>query len=136
MSATLKLTHKAIGVEVRRGTYDVVLDGEQLGAVAMNDTFETPIEAGHHSLQLHRKELLADLSVVLPRPQPGDLGPSPLDTTGDHKITSQLPYRRSACKPTRPRASVPARRPDPHQRIASLISNAPRLLSHRRRQSR
>jgi hypothetical protein len=52
MSATLKLTHKAIGVEVRRGTYDVVLDGEQLGAVAMNDTFETPIEAGHHSLQI------------------------------------------------------------------------------------
>jgi hypothetical protein len=24
MSATLKLTHKAIGAEVRRGTYDVV----------------------------------------------------------------------------------------------------------------
>ena len=28
MSAKLKLTHKAIGVEVRRGTYDVVVDGE------------------------------------------------------------------------------------------------------------
>ena len=26
MSATLKLTHKAIGVEVRRGTFDVVVD--------------------------------------------------------------------------------------------------------------
>jgi hypothetical protein len=27
MSAALTLTHKTIGAEVRRGTYDVVLDG-------------------------------------------------------------------------------------------------------------
>jgi hypothetical protein len=32
MSATLKLAHKAIGAEVRRGTYDVVLDGERVGS--------------------------------------------------------------------------------------------------------
>jgi len=38
MSATLKLTHKAIGVEVRRGTFDVVVDGERVGSVEMNDT--------------------------------------------------------------------------------------------------
>jgi len=31
MSATLRLTHKAIGAEVRRGTYDVVFDGERVG---------------------------------------------------------------------------------------------------------
>ena len=36
MSATLKLTHKTIGVEVRRGTYDVVLDGERVGSVEMS----------------------------------------------------------------------------------------------------
>ena len=48
MSATLKLTHKAIGLEVRRGTYDVVIDGERVGSVEMNDTIELPIEAGHH----------------------------------------------------------------------------------------
>ena len=29
MAATLKLTHKAIGVEVRRGTYDIVVDGQR-----------------------------------------------------------------------------------------------------------
>ena len=52
MSATLKLTHKAIGAEVRRGTYDVVLDGEHVGSVEMNDTFETPIEPGRHTLQI------------------------------------------------------------------------------------
>ena len=52
MSATLKLTHKAIGAEVRRGTYDVVLDGDRVGSVAMNDTIEIPVEPGRHTLQI------------------------------------------------------------------------------------
>ena len=52
MSATLMLTHKAIGVEVRRGTYDIVLDGERVGSVELNDTFETPVEPGRHTLQV------------------------------------------------------------------------------------
>ena len=52
MSATLKVTHKAIGAEVRRGTYDVVVDAERVGSVEMNDSIEIPIEAGHHSLQV------------------------------------------------------------------------------------
>jgi hypothetical protein len=52
MSAMLKLTHKAIGAEVRRGTYDAILDGERIGSVEMNDTLETPIEPGRHTLQL------------------------------------------------------------------------------------
>ena len=44
MSATLKLTHKAIGAEVRRGTYDVAVDGKRVGSVEMNDTIEIPVE--------------------------------------------------------------------------------------------
>jgi hypothetical protein len=52
MSATLKLTHKAIGAEVRRGRYDIALDGKRVGSVEMNDTFETPIEPGRHTLQV------------------------------------------------------------------------------------
>jgi hypothetical protein len=52
MSATLKLTHKSIGVEVRRGPYDIVLDGQHVGSVNMNDTFETPTEPGRHTLQV------------------------------------------------------------------------------------
>jgi len=53
MSATLKLTHKAIGAEVRRGTYDVVVDGKRVGSVEMNDTIEMPVEPGRHTLQIH-----------------------------------------------------------------------------------
>jgi hypothetical protein len=51
MSATLKLTHKAIGAEVRRSPYDIVLDGERVGSVEMNDTFEASVEPGRHTLQ-------------------------------------------------------------------------------------
>jgi hypothetical protein len=52
VSATLRLTHKAIGAEVRRGAYEVVLDGERVGSVEMNATFETPVEPGHHTVQI------------------------------------------------------------------------------------
>jgi hypothetical protein len=52
MSAILTLTHKAIGAEVRRGPYDVVLDGERVGSLEMNDTIETPVEPGRHTLQI------------------------------------------------------------------------------------
>ena len=52
MSATLRLTHKAIGTEVRRGTYDVRVDGEHVGSVEMNKTIEIPIEVGRHALQV------------------------------------------------------------------------------------
>ena len=52
MSATLKLTHKSIGAEVRRGAYDVVVDGEKVGSVEMNDSIEIPTEPGHHTLQI------------------------------------------------------------------------------------
>lgn len=53
MSATLKLTHKAIGAEVRRGTFDVMVDGERVGSVEMNNSIKIPIEPGCHALQVH-----------------------------------------------------------------------------------
>ena len=52
MPATLKVTHKAIGAEVRRGTYDVVLNGARAGSVDMNHTIEIPVEPGRHTLQV------------------------------------------------------------------------------------
>ncbi len=52
MSATLQVTHRTIGVEIRRGTYEVVLDGERVGSVELNDTFETAVEPGRHTLKI------------------------------------------------------------------------------------
>jgi hypothetical protein len=50
--ATLRLTHKAIGAEIRRGTYEALVDGEPVGLVAMNETIEIPVDEGRHTLQL------------------------------------------------------------------------------------
>ena len=52
MTATLKMTHNAIGTEVRRGTYDIVLDDQLVGSVDMNATTELPVEPGRHTLQV------------------------------------------------------------------------------------
>jgi len=52
MSATLEVSRKTIGVEVRRGSYDVLVDGERVGSVALHETFEMPVEAGRHTLQV------------------------------------------------------------------------------------
>lgn len=52
MSATLKLTHRTIGVEVRRGTYEAMVDGKHAGAVELNETVEIPVEPGRHTLKL------------------------------------------------------------------------------------
>ncbi len=52
MSATLRLTHKTIGVEIRRGTYDVVVDGEPAGTLELNETIDIPVEPGRHTLQV------------------------------------------------------------------------------------
>jgi hypothetical protein len=52
MAATLRLVHKTIGVEVRRGPYDVVVDGRPAGAVEMNQTIDIPVEPGSHTVQL------------------------------------------------------------------------------------
>jgi hypothetical protein len=52
MPATLRVTHRSIGAEVRRRPFDVVVDGAPVGSIEMNGTFETPIGPGRHSLQV------------------------------------------------------------------------------------
>lgn len=46
MTATLEKTHKAIGAEVRPGTYDIVIDGQRAGSIDMNDTIEMQVSPG------------------------------------------------------------------------------------------
>ncbi len=52
MAALLKLTHRTIGVEVRRGTFDVVVDGERAGSLELNETIALPLDPGRHTLQV------------------------------------------------------------------------------------
>jgi len=59
MSATLKLTHKTIGVEVRRGTYDAMVDGKSAGSVELNETIDIPVDPGRHTLQVRNGRKLS-----------------------------------------------------------------------------
>ena len=52
MTATLRMTHTAIGVEVRRGTYEVFIDGHPAGLVEMNASIDFAIDAGRHTVQV------------------------------------------------------------------------------------
>jgi hypothetical protein len=49
MPATLGLAHKAIVVEVRRGRYDIIVDGTRAGSVEMNHSVEVPVQPGRHT---------------------------------------------------------------------------------------
>jgi hypothetical protein len=60
MSATLKLTrtigYRIIGrpFELRRGTFEISVDGKEVGSLENHGTFETPLEPGHHTLRLRK----------------------------------------------------------------------------------
>lgn len=52
MAATLQLVREGLGLELRRGTFHVLLDGNDVGTMEWKQTIEIPIEPGHHTLQV------------------------------------------------------------------------------------
>jgi len=52
MAATLTVKRAGVGIELRRGPLEISLDGTTVGSVDRHQTFEAPIEAGHHTLQV------------------------------------------------------------------------------------
>lgn len=52
MPATLKVTRHGVGIELRRGTFRVLLDGKELRTIDWEDTIEETIEPGHHTVQI------------------------------------------------------------------------------------
>ena len=54
MSATLKMTREGAGIELRRGPFDIQLDGRSLGSITRHQTVEMPLEPGHHTVRIHK----------------------------------------------------------------------------------
>jgi hypothetical protein len=60
MSATLKLTRNIsyfiIGrpFELRRGRFEISVDGKEVGSLENHETFETPLDPGPHTLRLRK----------------------------------------------------------------------------------
>ncbi|HWF74624.1 MAG TPA: hypothetical protein VG186_14835 [Solirubrobacteraceae bacterium] len=52
MSATLTLTRQGAGIELRRGLFEIELDGKRVGSIKYHDTVELPVEPGHHTLRI------------------------------------------------------------------------------------
>ncbi len=50
MSGTLVMRRQAVGIELRRGTFEVVLDGRAVGTIERDETLEVDVEPGSHSL--------------------------------------------------------------------------------------
>jgi hypothetical protein len=54
VSATLKLIREGVGTELRRGTFDVLVDGRLIGTIERHDAVEVPIDPGRHTLQVRK----------------------------------------------------------------------------------
>jgi hypothetical protein len=52
MTATLRMTREATGIELRRGRFEIVADGKSVGSIERHETIVTPLEPGHHTLQV------------------------------------------------------------------------------------
>ena len=52
MPATLRLMRQGYGIELRRGTFEIVLDGKDTGKIKNHETVEKTIEPGNHEVQI------------------------------------------------------------------------------------
>lgn len=53
MTATLQLVRgKSVVMELRRGPFQVLLDGDNIGSIDMHGSIEVPIDPGRHTLQV------------------------------------------------------------------------------------
>jgi hypothetical protein len=53
MSATLRLTRGAsFAIELRRGQFEIWVDSENVGSIDNNQTVETPVEPGRHTVRI------------------------------------------------------------------------------------
>jgi hypothetical protein len=50
--ATLRLLREGVGIELRRGTFDVLVDGSSVGAIEWHGSVEVPVTAGSHTLRI------------------------------------------------------------------------------------
>ena len=52
MPTTLRLIREGFGIELRRGRFEILVDGRNTGSLNYGDTVEEPVEPGHHTLRL------------------------------------------------------------------------------------
>ena len=54
MTAMITVTRDGVGIELRRGLFEICLDGRSVGSIENHASFEAPLEPGHHTLRVRR----------------------------------------------------------------------------------
>jgi hypothetical protein len=52
MAASVTLVREGFGVELRRGTFSVLVDGRDVGPIQSHQAVEMPLEPGRHTIQV------------------------------------------------------------------------------------
>jgi hypothetical protein len=55
VSATLRVTREVVfGIELRRGRFEILVDGKIVGSLEYHETVETPLEPGRHNIRIQK----------------------------------------------------------------------------------
>jgi hypothetical protein len=55
VTATLKVSREiGFGIELRRGRFEILVDGLPVGTVDHNQSTNIPVETGHHTLRMRK----------------------------------------------------------------------------------
>jgi hypothetical protein len=52
LSATLILKREGVGIELRRGQFEVAVDGNTAGSIENHETLEVPLGPGRHTVRV------------------------------------------------------------------------------------
>jgi hypothetical protein len=52
VSATLRVSRETSGIELRRGVFEISVDGKGAGPIKYGQTIAIPLEPGHHTLRI------------------------------------------------------------------------------------
>lgn len=52
MPGKLRVTREGFGIELRRGPFEITLDGKVVATIARGDAIEAPLRPGSHRLQV------------------------------------------------------------------------------------
>lgn len=52
MTAELSVIREGFGLELRRGTFEIIVDDTNVGKIEYSETVKTPVEPGRHTLKI------------------------------------------------------------------------------------
>jgi hypothetical protein len=70
LPATLRLTRGGVGIEPRKGRFEVTVDGYAFGFMEYNETPEVPLVPGHHTVRALAGRYSSTQTTVRGRPWP------------------------------------------------------------------